>query len=70
MAVLDLAPAHARAVLADAGDAVDAAHDVLGELGHEEHVIVGHDGNGAVAHYRVVMIADEGGGLEGCVRFE
>lgn len=47
--MLDPAPAHPRAVLADARDAIDTAHDIVGKLGHEEHVAVGHDGDRPVA---------------------
>lgn len=62
--MLDPAPAHPRAVLADAGKAVNTAYNIAGELCHEEHVAVGHDGDGAVAHRRV-LVADDGGGLGG-----
>lgn len=55
MAVLHSAPAHPRAMLADAGDTIDAAHNVIGELCHKEHVAVRHDGDGAVAHGRVIV---------------
>lgn len=53
-------------MLADTRNAVDAAHDIVGELGHEENIAVRHDGDWPIAQSRV-MIANDGGGLRVCV---
>lgn len=55
--MLHSAPAHPRAMLADAGDAIDASHNVIGQLCHEKYVAIRHDGDGPVAHSRV-FVAD------------
>lgn len=55
VAVLHSAPPHPRAMLADAGNTIDASHNVTGKLCHEEHVAVRHDGDGTVAHNRIIV---------------
>lgn len=55
VAVLDSTPAHPRAMLADAGYTIHAAHNVVRELCHKEHIAVRHDGDGPVAHCRIIL---------------
>lgn len=58
-AVPDLALAHPRAVLPDLCDAVDGVDNVLRQLGHEDQVAVGHDGNRPMlARFRVNVTHD------------